>query len=377
MNLAEEFPLEAGLCYLNHAAIGVWPQRTAAAVGAFAEENMRRGAAGWPDWARREQRLRERMAVLVNAPSADDIALLKNTSEALSVVAWGLPWRHGDNVVFARQEFPSNRFAWESLARIGVEPRAVDLTDTEDPEAALMRAADERTRLLSVSSVQYGDGLRMDLQRLGEFCRERDIRFCVDAIQSLGALPFDCRACYADFVMADGHKWLLGPEGVALFYCRAELREELALYQYGWRMVDEPFNFDREDWAPSPIAHRFEPGSPNTLGIYAQEASLSLLQEVGIERVAEAVLENAAHLAQGLAAIAGVTVISDRRPGRTSGIVVFNPENADVSETYRALMTNGVVCARRGAGIRLSPHFYTPRERLDQALEVIRQALER
>lgn len=375
MNLAEEFPLDPELCYLNHAAMGVWPRRSAEAVRAFADENLRRGAAGWAEWSRRERLLRERMAALINAPSPDDIALLKNTSEALSVVAWGLPWQRADNVVFARQEFPSNRIVWESLARLGVEARDVDLAGAGNPEAALMNAADERTRLLSVSSVQYGDGLRMDLEHLGDFCRNRGVYFCVDAIQSLGALPFDARACHADFVMADGHKWLLGPEGVALFYCRAELREKLALYQYGWRMVKEPFDFDRREWSPSALARRFEAGSPNTLGIYALEASLALLQEYGMDGVSERVLANAGYLAEGLAAMDGVEMLSDARPERRSGIVTFRPINSNLSDSYRELLTSGVICAQRGGGIRLSPHFYIRRERLDAALSAVRRAL--
>lgn len=377
IDLAVEFPQEEGLCYLNHAAVGPWPRRAAEAVRAFAAENMREGASHYPRWQARTKQLRDRLAALIGAAGPDDIALLKNTSEALSVVAWGVDWREGDNVVLARQEFPSNRIAWEALERIGVSVRVADLDDPAGPEAALMAMADDRTRLLTVSSVQYGDGLRMDLDTLGDFCRDRDILFCVDAIQSLGALPFDLEACGADFVVADGHKWMLGPEGVALMWCRPEIRERMALYQYGWLMVDDPFNFDRDSWDPSPTARRFEPGSPNSLGIFALEASLGVLQEFGVERVAECVLDNTAWLMERLAGARGLRLISRSDAERRSGIVTFVPESGDTRGLFRFLLEQRVICARRGGGIRLAPHFYTPRDRLERTMALVGDWLER
>ena len=213
------------------------------AVQQFAEENMRQGARHYTRWLETEVHLREQCRSLLNAPSADDIALLKNTSEALSVVAHGLAWRTGDNVVISDQEFPSNRIVWQSLQEDGVETRCVDLTRGASPEQALVACMDKHTRLLAVSSVQYASGLRLDLDRLGTLCRDRGVLFCVDAIQSLGALPLDVQACGADFVMADGHKWLLGPEGCAVFYVRSQVRERLRLRQYGWHMVEDHLDF--------------------------------------------------------------------------------------------------------------------------------------
>lgn len=371
MNLAEEFPLDPELCYLNHAAVGPWPRRSAEAVKAFADENAREGASHYPRWQARTRRLRERLADLIGAAGPDDIALMKNTSEALSVVAWGQDWRDGDNVVLARQEFPSNRMVWEALDRLGVSVRLVDLDDAASPEEALMRQADKRTRLLTVSSVQYGDGLRMDLTRLGEFCQDRDIRFCVDAIQSLGAMPFDLSAYGADFVVADGHKWMLGPEGLAVFWCRPELREQLHLYQHGWLMVDDPFNFDQPGWRPSPSARRFEPGSPNTLGVFALEASLSLLQEVGLDEVEHQLLEKTAWLVEGIETTEGLRLLSPASPERRSGIVTFAPNEGDIRSLFRHLLEQRAICALRGGGIRLSPHFYTGYDKLERVMALV------
>ncbi|MCP4996920.1 MAG: aminotransferase class V-fold PLP-dependent enzyme, partial [Gammaproteobacteria bacterium] len=169
-------------------------------------------------------RLRQLLKGLINAPSVDDISLMKSTSEALSVVAYGIDWNAGENIVIFAQEFPSNRIVWQSLKSLGVETRLVDLEASEDPEMALFAACDSNTRLISTSSVQYARGQRIDLTRIGEYCKAQDILFCIDAIQSLGALPFDVQQYQADFVMADGHKWMLGPEGLALLYTKAEAR---------------------------------------------------------------------------------------------------------------------------------------------------------
>ena len=183
-----EFELDESLTYLNHAAVAPWPRRTADAVKAFAEENAATGARDYGVWVETEQALKVQLGRLINAASASEIALLKNTSEALSVVAYGLTWLPGDNVVITDQEFPSNRIVWESLAKYGVETRAATLAGESPPEHAILSCIDEHTRLVSVSSVQYATGLRLDLERLGAACRDRGALFCVDAIQSLGAV---------------------------------------------------------------------------------------------------------------------------------------------------------------------------------------------
>ncbi|MDD3517041.1 MAG: aminotransferase class V-fold PLP-dependent enzyme [Chromatiales bacterium] len=365
-----EFRLDDGVVHLNHAAVAPWPLRTHAAVLRFADENMRIGSRRYAQWLAVEQELRGRLQRLIGADSPDDIALLKNTSEGLSMVAWGLEWQAGQNVVCARQEFPSNRIVWESLATLGVRTRLVDLDAATDPEQALMDAIDGDTRLLAVSSVQYDNGLHLNLERLGAYCRPRGVLFCIDAIQSLGALPFDVHACQADFVAADGHKWMLGPEGVALFYVRPALRDGLRLRQFGWHMVEHAGDFDRMDWEPAPNARRFECGSPNLLGIHALNASLSLIEETDIDAIARAVLDNSAYLIECLKSN-GWQILTPQDPSRHAGIVTFRRDGADHQAIYRRLVDAGVLCALRGGGIRFSPHFHTTRVAMDRALEVL------
>lgn len=366
-----EFPLDSGLIYLNHAGVSPWPRRTRDAVAAFADANMHRGAADYPNWLRHERALRDRLARLVGIDSPDDIALIKNTSEGLSLVAYGIDWQPGDEVIINRAEFPSNRVVWESLTgRFDVKVVDVDLANGETPEDALLQAITPRTRLLAVSSVQYGTGLRMNLERLGMACKERGMLFCLDAIQSLGAIRFDRQSADPDFIIADGHKWMLGPEGLGVFWCRPELRDQLRLHQYGWHMLENAGDYSRLDWQVAASARRFECGSPNMLGVFGLEASLSLLQDSeGLASVERRVLENTAWLMDAIQQEPALALLSDPRPERRSGIVTFHAPGKDGTVLYRALMHEGVICAGRGGGVRFSAHFHNTPDQLQRAVE--------
>lgn len=372
MDYAREFALDSGITYLDHAAVAPWPRRTMDAVKQFAEENATQGSLEYRRWLGMEARLREQLRTLLNAQSVDDIALVKNTSEGLSFVAYGLEWREGDNIVSAAGEFPSNRVVWESLASRGVELRCADLSHSDDPERSLLERMDEKTRLLAVSSVQYASGLALDLPRLGTACRDRGILFCVDAIQSLGALVADVQRWHADFVIADGHKWMLGPEGLGVFYCRAEMRERLQLHEYGWHMLENAGDYDRLEWRPARSARRFECGSPNTLGAYALSASLSLLLEIGVEEVEKRVRANANLLMEFAAANSTRYRLLTPR-GRHAGIVTVAVTERDTNSLVDALRTRGIACAHRGGGIRFSPHFYHSRAELEHAWETLEE----
>ncbi len=372
--VAREFALAADICYLNHAAVSPWPKRTVAAVKSFAEENGASGSRYYPRWLETEQDLRQQLQTLIGAGSSDEIALLKNTSEALSIVAYGLQWAAGDEVVISNQEFPSNRIVWESLSPLGVRVVEVNIDATGNPEQRMIDAITPRTRLLSVSSVQYATGLALDLTAIGVACRQRGVAFCVDAIQGLGVRPFDVEACQADFVAADGHKWLLGPEGLALFYCRRDWIKRLTLRQYGWHMVEAMADYERRDWQPADSARRFECGSPNLLGVHALRASLSLLLEVGIEKIFDLVSIKIDYLIDEINEKGG-SLLSESGRQRRAGIVTFRFDGEDVEARYRHLQENGVICALRGGGIRFSPHFYTSLASLQRALSVLCEPL--
>jgi selenocysteine lyase/cysteine desulfurase len=286
-------------------------------------------------------------------------------------VAYGLEWQNGDNIVSSNQEFPSNRLPWESLADKGVEFRQADLNSADTPEEALFALVDGNTRLLTISSIQFATGLRMDLARIGEFCKQSGILFCIDAIQSLGAVQFDVQAYQADFVMADGHKWMFGPEGLGVFYTTSKARDLLKLTQFGWHMMKDTHNYENKPWEIHPTARRFECGSPNMLGIHAFSASLSLLLETGMDKIETLVLERSAYLLEAVDKNEQLDLLSNRQNPLQSGIVVFKHRTLSNEVVYQYLQKNGVVCALRGGGIRFSAHFYNSLEEIDRALELI------
>jgi selenocysteine lyase/cysteine desulfurase len=235
-----------------------------------------------------------------------------------------------------------------------------------------MSLCDSKTRLLAVSSVQYASGRRMQLERLGDFCRRNGILFVVDAIQSLGALPFDVTEVQADVVVADGHKWMLGPEGLALFYCRADLRERLRLRQYGWHMVEAVGDFEASSWQPANSARRFECGSPNMLGIHALLASLELLQAIGIERVFSRIEVNTEAIIEQIKK-RNFELLSPGARELRAGIITFRIPDCDTHSLQQGLMRRQVVCAERGGGIRFSPHFYNTKDQIEHAFEILHQ----
>lgn len=365
-----EFPIANNLVYLNHAAVAPWPKRTCDAVKTFAEENMQYGSFHYPDWLKKESKLRKQLQHLLNAPSIDDIALVKNTSEALSFVAYGLNWKHGDNIVSSNEEFPSNRIPWESLSDQGVEFRQADLNKTPSPEQALFELCDNHTRLLTVSSIQFASGLRLNLEVIGDFCKKNNILFCIDAIQSLGAVRFDAQACHADFVMADGHKWMFGPEGLGVFYTTPESRDRLKLTQFGWHMMKDIHNYENVPWEIHPSSRRFECGSPNMLGIHAWSASLSLLLETKMETIENQVINNARYLIDKINQSTKLELLTQHKTALFSGIVTFKHRSIANDTLYMHLINKQIICAQRGQGIRFSPHFYNSCTDLDMALSI-------
>ena len=371
--MKNEFNLEPKLIYVNHAAVAPWPARTVEAVKNFAEENGSVGSRHFERWLKLEQDLKQSLAQLINANSANEIALLKNTSEGLSIIAKGLRWQAGDNIVISDQEFPSNFIAWDALRTIGVELRIARLSSSTSAEQAIIEQMDSNTRLLSISAVQYTSGLRIDLAKLGEACKAHNSLFCIDAIQHIGALEFDVQSINADFVVADGHKWILGPEGLALFYIKQSSMDELELQQFGWHMVEDLSDFDAmlHHWQPASNARRFECGSQNTLTAHALHASISLLLEQGMERIETAVISNIQSLIKLFEPLSGVRILSPTDAQHHAGIFTFNKPGVDNQRLYQYLVKQGVVCAARGGGIRFSPHFYNSQAQFEQLASLV------
>src|SRR5262249_9744491 len=302
-------------------------------------------------WTQRVEEVHRLAGRLLNADPLD-VAFLKNTSEGVGIVAEGFPWQPGDNMVTAAEEYPANIYPWLNLADRGVEVRLVpsrgSRVEIDDVRAAL----DGRTRLVSLSMVEFASGFRNDLDSLGSLCRERGIYFFVDAIQGLGVLPLDVRRMPIDFLAADGHKWLLGPEGAGLFYIRRELVEMLHPVGVGWNSVVGSRDFSRIDFRLKPHAGRWESGSLPLAGITAVGASMELLLGIGVPAITARVLELTDYLCQ-TAARAGLTVFSSRRPEDRSAIVSLIVPGGDARGLVRRCRAVGVAINQRAGRIRV------------------------
>jgi cysteine desulfurase / selenocysteine lyase len=369
------FPVTRNLVYVNHAAVGPLSVRAAEAIERAARDQRDFGALHWRNWYAEYDRFREAAARLIGAQPGE-IAILKNTSEGISFVAEGLRWQAGDNVIITDLEFPSNSTPWRRLDRRGVECRTVRSRDgawlPEDVEALI----DARTRVVSVSSVAFHNGFAADIEAVGAICAQHGVLFCLDAIQSLGVIPMDVRKANVAFLAADGHKWLCGPEGAAIFYVAAEHRDELEVLESGWTNFNRKGRFIDCDLEMLPDARRFEAGSLPTIGIFGMRAAIELLLEIGVVAIGAEVIRIASLLAAGLDSI-GWRVATPRPV--VSGIVGAIPPGDDPSllRWHRLLEEHGIVCAPREGMLRFSPHFYNDEsdvERIIAALQSMAQS---
>jgi selenocysteine lyase/cysteine desulfurase len=365
------FPVANDLVYLNHAGVAPVSTRVEEAVRRYLAEATRRGAF---DYARaydaEVERVRGRAARLIGA-SPDEVAFVKNTTEGLGLVAAGLDWQDGDQVVSCDLEYPSNVYPWWSLAARGVETVMLRAEGGRLPIEAIEKALrSARVRVVALSSVEFGSGQRHDLEAIGRLCQERGALFCVDAIQSLGCLPTDVARERIDFLAADGHKWLLSVEGCGLFYCARRVQDLVRPRVVGWRSVVRNQDFDTYHLELQPGAGRFEEGTPNTAGIFALGAAIDLLLELGIDAVAARVLALTDRLAAGLRE-RGALCRSPRGPGEASGIVSFALPDEPVERTVARLRARRIFVVARRGGVRASPHFYNDEAEIDRLLAAL------
>jgi selenocysteine lyase/cysteine desulfurase len=300
-----------------------------------------------------------------------DLAFIKNTSEGVGFVAEGYPWRSGDNLITAAEEYPSNVYPWMNLANRGVEVRFVP---SRGPRIALddiRQRMDSRTRLVSLSFVEFASGFRNDLDAVGGLCRERGVHFFVDAIQGLGVLPLDVQRTPIDFLAADGHKWLLGPQGAGVFYVCREMVDFLHTTSVGWSSVVNYNDFSKIDFRLKPHAGRWESGTLNYAGILGLGASLQLLLDIGILAVEARLMEVTDYLCDRARSI-GLEVFSGRFPGERSGIVSLLAPGRDLQQVKRRCRDASIIINHRAGRLRVSPHCYNTTEEIDRLIDVLR-----
>ncbi len=368
-----EFPVTRRWAFFDHAAVAPLSARAQRAMSAYAADLAENGDANEPMWVKRVEEVRGLFGRLLHCDPLD-VAFVKNTSEGIGLVAEGFPWRPGDNVVTAAEEYPANIYPWMNLARRGVELRTVASRGPRVELDDLRAALDGRTRLVRLSFVEFASGFRNNLDAVGQLCRERGIPFCVDAIQGLGALPLDVRSTPIDFLSACGHKWLLGAQGAAVLYVRRDLLDLLQPVGVGWNSVVGARDFSTIDFTLKPHAGRYESGTLNVAGIAATGASLELLLEAGIPAVEARILELTDYLCEQ-AAKAGFAVFSSRRAGDKSGIVSLGVPGDGGRELVRRCRDAGIIINRRAGRLRVSPHAYNTTEEIDRLVTVLREGI--
>jgi selenocysteine lyase/cysteine desulfurase len=365
-----EFPVTETLVYLNHAGVAPSSTRVRDAVKQWLDRHIARGILDEGAWEETAEACRADFARLIGA-TADEIAFVRNTSNGLALVAEGLAWDPGDRVAVATEiEYPSNVYVWQHLNDRGVAVDTIAAPDGSVTPEAVEAVLTPSTRLVAVSSAQYASGAVTDLETIGSLCRNRGILFCVDGIQTLGALEFDVKRIGAHFVAADSHKWLLGMPGIGALFVNSEVVDRVRPVLVGWKSTTDGWNFDRAYFDLLTNARKFEEGSQPYALIAGFQAALQLLEEVGVSRVSQRIRQLVEHLAGGLTAIgADVSPPCEAR----HHILTFTHPAVEGSNLLAALSEQHFVISRRRGRLRVSPHFYNTAEEMNELTSAIEE----
>jgi len=359
---ADQFPVRHHLTYLNHAAVAPLAKPAAEAMKRLADDCLEFGSLHYDRWMAAYEGLRIAAARLLNGDRSE-IALVKNTSEGIATVALGLDWKPGDRMVGFREEFPANYYPWKRLESKGV---AVDWLSVTDPLDRIEQAC-RGARLLAISFVQFLSGYRAPLQAIGEICHRNHCFLLVDAIQGLGAFPVDVRTCHIDALAADGHKWLLGPEGCGILFIRQELQDRIEPVEFGWTNVAGYADYGSRDMSLRRDAGRYECGTLNTIGCFGLQASIEFLLEVNPGEIAPVVQNLGDRIASGVQTL-GYEVLGVRTPENGAGIVSFRKPGREAKDIVHHLRSKGISTAPRDGWVRTSPHFYISPADIDRML---------
>jgi selenocysteine lyase/cysteine desulfurase len=364
------FPVTDQYVYLNHAAASPLSIPVQRRMNEHVRDLLDAGHAHWREWGQALEDVRGIAARLVNC-GASEIAFTANTSSGLSAVANGISWRAGDNMVTADCEFPANLIPWLRIEReLGIEVRrATEVSYRIDTEA-ILSLVDDRTKVISLSFVEFASGFRNDLPTIGRFCRERGILFVVDAIQGLGALTLDVERDHIDAFSADGHKFLLGPEGAALLYLGPRAMELVRPTMVGWTSVENPFSFGNASQMYASGARRFEAGTLNTTGVLGLGAAMELFLRTGVAAIESYLLDLTSYLGARLEA-KGYEVLSSRAPGETSAIICCRHPRHIATALNAELEKQRIITTARLGRLRISPHFYNTRDDIDRLITAL------
>ena len=367
-----QMPITDRFAYFDHAAVAPMSGPAATAIADYAREASELGDTVWPSWNQKASQLRQKAAALMHCDPGD-ICIVPNTTTGINLVAEGWPWEPGENVVIPEGEFPSNQFPWLNQQSRGAEVRVVPRRGSAVQVDDLMDHVDGATRIIAASWVGFATGFRMNLDELVSKAHQRGVAVFVDAIQGLGIFPLDLQKTPVDFLAADGHKWLLGPEGVGVAMIRRDHVGRLRAGNVGWASVKNSHDYGNPQLELRADASRFESGSANMAGMAGLAASMDLFVQVqeahGDTAIADRVLSLESELRQKLAT-AGAITIDHESPSNHSGIVNFQIPGVDPNRFRKKALGHDVVVSCRGTGIRASVHAYNDSQDIDRLIAI-------
>lgn len=370
--IRERFPITRHYNFQNHAAVAPMSGPAAEALIGYARE-LSESAYLEGTYYRAAERVRQAAAKLINA-DAGEVTFVKNTCEGINYVANGVQWITGDNIVSCTMEFPANVYPWLRLEQRGVSLKRVAEDKGRVPFDRLAAAIDNRTRLVTISAVQWSNGFRIDLTRLGELCKAKGVLLFVDAIQALGVHPIDVRGMNIDFLSCGGHKWLTAPEGTGIFYCARELIGHIKPSELGYMCMKQGYDQEVAGFSDDDLhgdARRFDSGVYNLAGICALGASIDLLLEIGVEQVQVRIKHLTDILVEGARA-RGWSVCSPRTATEWSGIVALGSDKHDIDALRKHLRNEfKIIVTNRLGRLRASPHFYNSPEEIEQLVDAL------
>ncbi len=365
------FPLTAkGMIYLNHAGTSPLSTRVVGAMTQYLHERSEGTLETYPSDIAMVARTKSLIASMINAESADRIALCPSTTDAINIVAGGVQWRSGDRILLNSAEFPANVWPFLNARRFGVGIDTIPSADGRVTPEMMERALTPRTRLVGLSAVQFLSGYRADLAAIGAICRQRGVIFAVDGIQAVGAVRVDVREMHIDALSAGGQKWQMAPHGSGFLYLTEQLQEQIRQASLGWLGVAEPWEFYNFSQPLAQTARRYEGGSLVMPSLWGMNAALSTLMEFGLIDVESHILALTGLLIERLTAVAGIRLSTPAEPKRRAGIVTFDPPpGIDPESILATLGKRGITVAVREGKIRISPHFYNSPEEMELTVQ--------